>query len=171
MDYFEVIKERRSVRAFQPTEVDEVLLQRILQAAACAPSAGNLQAYEIYLVRSLELRQKLVQAALNQGFVAQAPVALVFCVHPQRSSPRYHQRGTRLYAPQDAAIACTFAMLAATALGLGTVWVGAFNDDAVHQVIGAPPGIMPVAILSIGYPAEHPEPRKRRSLADLVHEV
>ncbi len=100
--------------------------------------------------------------------IAQAPASLVFCANPARSAAKYRNRGERLFALQDATIACAFAMLAATALGLGTVWVGAFDDGAVQRVLGVG-DLLPVAILPVGYPAEDPEPTPRRSLDDLVH--
>jgi nitroreductase len=76
-----------------------------------------------------------------------------------------------LYSVQDATIACTYAMLAATAAGLSTTWVGAFSDERVHRAIGTPAGVRPVAILPIGYAAEEPDDTVRRKLADLIHEI
>jgi nitroreductase len=171
MEFFEVLKARQSVRAFAPSPVEEEKLGAILEAAGSAPSAGNLQAYEIYQVKADHLKRALARAALDQHFMAQAPVALVFCAHPARSERRYKERGARLYSVQDATIACTYAMLAATALGLATVWIGAFQDAAVRGAIGLPEDILPVAILPIGYPAEKPEPTSRRALDELVHRV
>lgn len=171
MDFFTLIRERRSIRAFTQKPVPQDLLRQILESANAAPSAGNLQAYEIYVVRKTEHRKKLAEAALWQDFIAAAPVVLVFCAHPERNQARYGERGQRLYAVQDATIACTFAMLAATALGLATVWVGAFRDDQVRLVIGAPSRLQPVAILPVGYAAESPQRTPRRSLNSLVHEV
>ena len=169
MDFFEVLKARRSVRQFTHQPVPEEALQRILSAAQSAPSAGNLQAYEIYAVQTQRQKDALAQAALGQEFIAQAPLVLVFCAHPQRSEGRYGARGVNLYTLQDATIACAFAMLAAASLGLGTVWVGAFDEDSVSQIISAPTGVKPVALLPLGYPAEQPPARSRRSLKDLVH--
>lgn len=169
MDYFELIRRRRSVRVFARKSVEDAKLEQILEAARAAPTAGNLQAYEIYVARRPEVRSALAAAALGQDFIRQAPVALVFCTHAARSSSRYGERGSRLYAVQDATIACTFAMLAATALGLGSVWVGAFRDEEVWRAIGAPKGHQPVAILPVGYPGETPEPTGRRPLAEFVH--
>lgn len=169
MEFFEVIHVRRSVRAFQARAVEEEKIKRILEAANRAPSAGNLQAYEIFLVTSQQRRDELARAALGQDFLSQAPVCLVFCAHPARLTERYGERGRRLYAIQDATIACTFAMLAATALGLASVWVGAFEDEAVRRAIRAPKELQPVAILAIGYGAETPTPTSRRRLAELVH--
>lgn len=171
MDFFEMVRTRRSVRQFSNQNVPEGLVQRILEAARCAPSAGNLQAYEIYIVRDPERKAELVRIAFGQEFLAQAAVVLIFCSHAERSRVRYGERGERLYCLQDATIACTFAMLAASALGLATVWVGAFDEEAARRLIGAPKGVVPVAMLPLGYAAESPPQRPRRQLQDLVHEV
>jgi len=171
MDYFALIQARRSVRTFAAKPVPEELLSRILQAANAAPSAGDLQAYDIYVARKAEHRKKLAEAALWQDFVAAAPVVLVFCANPTHNQARYGERGRKLYAVQDATIACTFAMLAATAVGLASVWVGAFRDDQVQRAIGVPENLQPVALLPVGYAAESPEPTPRRALKRLVHEV
>lgn len=171
MDFFELIQRRRSVRVYAPAPVEEAKLRAILEAANRAPSAGNLQAYEIYLVRNRNVRVALARAALEQWFISEAPVALVFCAHAERSAARYGRRGAQLYALQDATIACAFAMLAANALGLGTVWVGAFDEEGVRRALGAPEGHRPIAILPLGYPAEQPAATPRRSLRDLVHEL
>ncbi|MGB9454500.1 MAG: nitroreductase family protein [Bryobacteraceae bacterium] len=168
-EFFDVVRRRRSIRAFARRQVEKEKLQRILEAANAAPSAGNLQAYEIYAVLNDRRRLTLALAARDQLFVASAPVALVFCAHPALSVERYGKRAERLYSLQDATIACTSAMLAATAQGLATVWVGAFDDDEVRRILGAPRGIMPVAILPVGYAAEKPKAPERRSLDDLVH--
>ncbi|HOK46963.1 MAG TPA: nitroreductase family protein [Bryobacteraceae bacterium] len=170
MDFFDVLQSRRSIRNFANRPVEQDKVRAVLEAANSAPSAGNLQAYEIYLATRKEDRTMLARAALEQWFIAEAPIALVFCTNPERAR-RYGKRGAERYALQDATIACTFAMLAATALGLSTVWVGAFDDDSVRRIIKAPSTETPVAILPIGYPAESPEKTPRRPLADLVHEV
>ncbi|HTP35335.1 MAG TPA: nitroreductase family protein [Candidatus Acidoferrales bacterium] len=168
MDFFDVVKHRRSVRVFRRTAVAPQMLQRILEAANTAPSAGNLQAYEIYVIADDRTRSALARAAYDQLFLAGAPVLLVFCTHAARAM-RYGKRGEELYTIQDATIACAFAMLAATALGLATVWVGAFDTDDVRSAIGAPLSTTPIAILPIGYAAEDPAFPGRRALDDLVH--
>lgn len=169
MEFDEVIQKRQSIRAFTDQPIEANTLQKVITAANMAPSAGNLQAYEIYVVSHPAKRVALAHACRDQEFVAQAPVSLVFCAHPKRAEWRYHERGVKLYSTQDATIACTFAMLAATDLGLATVWVGAFDDQAVSQVLSLPEELIPVAILPIGYAAETPPRRPRRGLEDLVH--
>ena len=171
MDFFQLIEKRHSMRKYTNTPVEEEKLQQILAATNRAPSAGDLQGYEVYVVRKAELRQALVQAADGQEFIAEAQVTLAFCANPARSAVWYKKRGVKLYSVQDATIACTFAMLAATALGLATVWVGAFNEEAVQSVLGIPLELIPVALLPIGYAAKEPRITPRRELTDIIHET
>jgi nitroreductase len=171
MDFFEVVKTRQSIRAFQDKPIEPGQLQQILDTINHAPSAGNLQGYEVYLVTNCKARQALARSTSGQDFITQAPLALVFCAHPARSAKKYGQRGTTLYSVQDATIACAYAQLAATALGLASVWVGAFDEDSVRAAIGVGHDLRPVAFLPIGYAAETPEHRSRRALAELVHRI
>jgi nitroreductase len=171
MEFFEVLNARHSIRAYDGRPVEPEKLQQILEAVQGAPSAGNLQAYEVYLVCDESMKAELARAAGDQGFLMQAPINLVFCSHAVLSSIKYEQRGSDLYCTQDATIACTFAMLAAAALGLSTVWVGAFDENEVRSIIHAPEVQRPVAIIPIGYPAETPRIRSRRSLTELIHRV
>jgi nitroreductase len=171
MEFTDVIRNRHSIRTFTDQLVEPEKLQQILETANLAPSAGNLQAYEIYAVTDFKKRDGLSCAALAQDYIAKAPVALVFCTHPELTEGKYTERGTRLYTVQDATIACTFAMLAATNLGLGCVWVGTFDEKVVRLIIGAPERQVPVVILSIGYPGEFPDQHPRRPLDQLVHWV
>ena len=169
MNFFDVIEKRHSIRAFTAVPIEPEKLQQILAAANRAPSAGNLQGYEIFVVQDVAKKVALAQAALNQEFIAEAPAVLVFCMNAARSAQKYGRRGETLYTIQDATIACTFAMLAATAVHLSSVWVGAFHTDAVQGIIDAPPGIVPIAILPVGYAAGEPRLTLRRKLADIVH--
>ena len=171
MEFFDVLNQRHSIRAFQPTPIEPEKLDQILEAINRAPSAGNRQAYEVYLTLDDAHKAALVSAANGQEFLAQASAVLVFCAHPALNAERYGKRGENLYAVQDATIACTYAMLAATALGLSSVWVGAFNDEAVRQAVEAPEDQRPVAVLPVGYAAEEPRLRDRRPLNGIIHRL
>ncbi|CUU01406.1 Nitroreductase [Candidatus Kryptobacter tengchongensis] len=171
MDFFEVLKRRRSIRKFKDQAISENELKLIYEAINSAPSAGNLQAYEVFVVRDRVKLKQLADSALGQEFIAEAPVAFVFCANPARSRWRYGMRGEKLYCLQDATIACAYAQLSATALGLGSVWVGAFNEDEVRKIIGVDKNLIPIAILPVGYPDETPEPTPRREIKDLIHEI
>jgi len=169
MDFFDVIASRRSVREFGPQPVSDAALRRVLEAADRAPSAGNLQAYEVVVVRSVEGRRQLARAALGQDFVAAAPAVLVFLTHPDRNAERYGERGARLYSLQDATIAAAHAQLAAHALGLGSVWVGAFDDESIRGVVKAPDGYGVSSLLVLGQPSGAPAVTPRRGVDDLTH--
>ncbi len=170
MDLFETIKSRRSVRVFQPKEVEPEKLNTILGVMMQAPSAGNLQAFQVYVIRDAEQKQALATAALNQDFIARAPVVLIFCADRHRSGQHYRQRGEDLYSVQDATIATAYAQLAATAFGLGTCWVGTFDDAKLAKVVGIDEGHYPIAMLPLGYPAEEPKQTTRRSAGELVRD-
>ncbi|MGQ9468920.1 MAG: nitroreductase family protein [Nitrososphaerales archaeon] len=169
MDFFEVLRNRHSIRAFKKKDVEQEKVNIILEAANLAPSAGDLQAYEIVVIRDQKRRLALAEAALGQEFIAQAPLNLVFFINPKRSARRYGQRGM-LYSLQDATIAATYAQLSATALGLGSVWVGAFYEEPIIKLANAKDDLVPVAIISIGYPDEEPKVTPRRRIDDLVHD-
>lgn len=171
MDFFEAVRIRQSVRAFQDKPLDPAAIRQILETINRAPSAGNLQGYEVYLVTNGTVIQALACSTHGQDFIAQAPLALVFCAHPARSVQKYGERGATLYCLQDATIACAYAQLAITALGLASVWVGAFDEEAVRQAIGVGHDQRPVAFLPIGYAAETPEQRPRRALLEWVHRI
>ncbi len=171
MEFFEVIAARQSIRAYQPTPIDDETFTKLLEAIRTAPTAGNLQAYQVYLVRTPDKIKSLTAASMNQECVAKAAAVLVFCTDAPRSIGKYGDRGRDLYCLQDTTIAATIAHLAATALGLGSVLVGAFKEDEVAAAVGAPPHQRPISMLPLGYPAEKPARTARRPLNDLVVSV
>jgi nitroreductase len=169
MEFFDLVKARRSIRLFQKKKVEKEKLNKILETANQAPSAGNLQAYEIVVVRDEEQKQKLYQAALEQEAILEADIVLIFFANPVRSSFKYGKRGENLYSLQDATVAASYAQLACTNLGLGCVWIGAFDEGRIRKICRASNVLKPVAVIPIGYPAEKPEKTSRRDLKDLVH--
>jgi len=171
MEFLDLVSKRRSIRQYENREIKKEKLEKILECANQAPSAGNLQGYEIFVVTSKNKLGQLVGATRGQAFLEQVPVVLVFCANPSRSAERYKKRGEELYCLQDATIACTYAMLASTALGLSTVWVGAFDEDEVRKIMGIPATLRPIALLPIGYADNSSRISSRRPLGDLIHFV
>ena len=168
-DFFETVRHRHSIRKYQEHRaVESEKLHAVLEMACAAPSAGDLQAYRIFVIQGGELRRRLSKAADNQQFIAQAPVSLIFCADQERSASRYGDRGRNLYAIQDATIAATYAQLAIVAAGMGSTWVGDFDDAEVAKLLGLNGGQTPIAILSLGYPAEIPAPTPRRRMENVV---
>ena len=170
-DFFSTVRHRHSVRHYRDMPVEAEKLHAVLEMAAAAPSAGDLQAYHIYAVTDPAHRARLAQAAQGQDFVAQAPICLVFCADAERSASQYGERGRTLYAIQDTTIAASYAQLAIVAAGLASAWVGFFDDSQVRDVLKIPQTLQPIAILTIGYPAEIPEATPRRPLDEVVTRV
>jgi len=169
MDVFEAIKSRRSIRAFTEDPVSDKEVEKLIEAARCAPSAGNIQPWEFVVVRDPERKKGLCEAALDQTFIEEAPVVIVVCANVWRSGQGYGSRGVNLYSLQDTAAAIENMLLAATALGLATCWVGAFGEEQARTMLNIPDGVRPVAIIPIGHTAEKPSARSKRPLDRIVH--
>ncbi len=164
MDFLELARQRRSVRAYRPEPVPPALLERLLEAARLAPTACNRQPFRLLVLETAGHQAELsriyhrpwfVHAPLVIGIVAVLGEAWV-----RRDGASYHQ--------VDAAIAMDHLILAAASVGLGTCWVAAFDRAAAVEVLGLPPDVEPVAFTPLGYPADAPGPKERRPLEDLV---
>jgi nitroreductase len=160
----DVFHRRFSCRAFTPDPLPRATVESLLDAARWAPNGGNLQPWRFVVVTSPDRRRELAAAALGQSFIAQAPVVIVVCAVPEVSARLYGDRGRALYAIQDAAAATQNLLLAATRIGLGSCWVGAFHEDRVARALDLPPGWRPVALVPIGHPAATPPQRTRLPL-------
>ncbi len=169
MEVFQAIKERRSVRRFKPVVIPKEDLMKILEAAIWAPSAGNCQPWEFIVVTDETTKRAIAAAALGQMWISTAPVVIVVCANIPRSAWRYGTRGETLYCIQDTAAAIQNMLLAAYALGYGTCWVGAFDEESVRRILEIPREVRPVAIIPIGVPDEKPRPPPRRPLEEVVH--
>jgi nitroreductase len=165
MEFMELVRTRRSVRRYRGDAVPAELVAQVLEAVRTAPTAGNFQAYEIYLVSGAGRMQELARATFNHDWIAQAPVALVVCTHAARCQyePKEH------WALQDASIAATLAHLAMADLGLASCWVGAFLPAKVAAVVEAAEGHVPMAVLPFGYGDEVPLDSGRRAVEAFVH--
>lgn len=170
MDILDIIKSRRSIRKFQQRPIEPEKIDALIEALIWAPSAGNLQARKFYFIENQEVKEALSGAALNQRFIAKAPLVVVACTDA-RIGNIYGARGVNLYAIQDVACSLMNMMLVAHALGLGTVWVGAFNESMVAEIMRLPDNLRPVAIVPVGYPEKIPSPPPRVSPEEAVEWV
>lgn len=166
----EAIEERRSVRQFKQDPVPEAVVSRIIECGLKAPSAGNIQPWQFWVIRRPGLKAALAEAAFGQEFVEQAPVVIAILAEPARSATRYGYRGSELYCIQDTAAAVQNMMLAALAYGIGSCWVGAFDEKKVSKALNLSERFRPVALVPMGYPAELPtrRPRSHRPLEETV---
>jgi len=164
MDVSKAIRSRRSIRAYDPSEVEEKKLLRILESGRLSPSAGNRQERRFIVVRDARKRQLLSEAAKNQSFVAEAPVVIAAC---SVETAYVMACGQPAY-PIDTAIAVDHMTLQAVEDGLGTCWIGAFDEKKVKEILNIPDNVRVVQLLALGYPSDAPGPRPRKSLDDIV---
>lgn len=157
MDIFDAIAKRRSIRKFDGTKpVDEEVVRKILEAGIQAPSAGNGQSWRFVVVRDKSLKHRLAFEAGHQQFIDEAPVAIVVCSDLELAEHHYGERGRKTYSIQETAAAIENMLLAVTALGFGSCWVGAFNESVAKEILDLPKNLRPLAILPIGVPATTP---------------
>lgn len=151
-DFWQIIKKRHSVRSFDSKkDVAEGLVEKMIEAANCAPSAGGIYPTNFIVIRDQETKNRIAEAALGQDFIAKAPVVIVVISDLEKTASQYGERGRNLYAIQDAAVATENLLLAATALGFSTCWVGAFNEEEVKKILKLKNNIRPLTIIPIGY--------------------
>lgn len=165
MNIYEAITTRKSVRAFQDKDIPDDVLSRLLEAARLAPSACNKQEWRFVVVRNAATRKELGQAARGQAFVGEAPVVLACCAETDGHVMSCGQ----LCHPIDVAIAIDHLTLCAVAEGLGTCWIGAFDEARVKEILSIPREIRVVELLPIGYPQDpSPVEKQRLPLAEIV---
>ena len=168
MELFEAIRKRRSIRQFTSEYVPDDYVNKILEAAVLAPSAGNLQSRYFIVVRNKTLIENLAVAAWNQECVRNASLLIVVCCDTGQIAP-YGKRGTELFTLHDTGAAIENMLLASTALGLGSVWVGAFDEVETAELLGLNWNeFRPVAIIPTGFPAESPSMPSRKPLSEIV---
>ena len=164
MDVIEAIPKRKSIRAYKNTPVPENKLNQVLEAARLAPSGGNRQEMKFVVVKDEKTRKKLSEATGGQKHVAEAPVVIVaVATQPERMMicdvPAY---------PVDVAIAIDHMTLAAYDVGLGTCWIGAFQQEMVKGILGIPASCKVVQLLTLGVPAEDGRPKERKPIEQLI---
>ena len=169
MDFETVAKRRRVCREYLDKDVPQEKIDRILDLASRYPSAGHTEPQEFIVVRDQRVKEDLARAALDQRFVAQAPLVIVVVSDVRRSARRYGERGVHFYSIIDGAFVAMLILLAVVDEGLGACFVAAFHDREVTKVLGLPPHIRPIGVIPIGYCAEGPRKVRRRSKAQIIH--
>lgn len=188
-----IVNRRTSVRNFRSDPISDHQIHSALRVGRLAPSAGNLQAYQVVVVRETSQKHAIASAAVGQMWIAQAPVVLVFLADPERSSHKYGERGRVLYSVQDTTLAAAYCQLALEAAGLASCWVGAFHEDLVAEAVTHysananevdrtnPPlcnaatsrSLRPVVVMPVGWAAERRVVRHhhhRRAIREFVHQ-
>lgn len=151
MDVHEAIRTRRSVREYSDRPIPDEVMGKMRQALRFAPSACNFQPWRFILVLQDDLRRQLARHACDQLWMAGAPVTVVACGFAEQAFKSMGGYGNS--ADIDVSIAVDHLTLAAVAEGLGTCWIGAFDEAAVKKLLHIPPNAKVIAMTPLGYPA------------------
>lgn len=163
MDIFEAIKNRRSIRLYKKRPVDESLIEKVIDAARYAPSGANLQPWKFVVITDKAMREKIGKGAkfffVKSHHVSEAPV-LIACLADLKKSK---------WAVIDTSMACQNLMLAAHALGLGTCFVGIFDEEETKRQLGIPDNFKVIGLITLGYPARKEEMPTRLSVQEITY--
>ena len=158
MSFLDVILNRRSIRRYENKEIPKEVLDQILEAGRHSPSAVNRQPYRFVVVTDSKLKKEA--KGLLSRFLEKAPVVVVGCAN-------HKSLLTGKWAIIDTTIALENMVLAAWSLGVGSCWIGSFNEQKIKELLNIPKDWKVVALVTLGYPAETPKPRKKKPTDEL----
>lgn len=164
MDFYSVLEERHSVRSYLDTHVEEEKLERILHAAQIAPTAVNFQAFKIFVIPTAGRKDELKRIYRRDWF-SEPPVVLLVCTDMDKCWSRHDGKS---YGDVDSAIVMDHIILAATAEGLGTCWIGAFDAAAAKEIFQLPQNLEPIAFTPLGYEKKTEFSKKRKDISQIV---
>ena len=165
MDFFELLKKRYSVRAYQSKPVEDDKLKKVLEAACLAPTAANRQPFRFIVIHTKDRESELARI-YNREWFYQAPLVICACAFPSEAWSRMDGKN---YSDVDTTIAMDHFILAAANMGLGTCWIAAFDPVAAREILALPDDVEPVAFTPLGYPADEAKSKKRKAVSELVH--
>jgi nitroreductase len=168
-DILDTITSRRNVKYFLPKFVSWDNISRVLEAARHAPSCGNIQNWKFIVVIDPEKKQQVAEACYDQFEIVQAGALIVVCAEPEKAERYYGVRGERLYSVQNCAAAIQNMLLESHSLGLGTRWIGGFEEENVRSLLNIPEEARPQAIIALGYPKEVPAKPPKYPLEPIVY--
>jgi nitroreductase len=169
MNTEEAIRKRASVRSYGSAKVSDAVIKELIELACQAPSAGNVQEWRFVVVKDRERKARLAESyIINRKAQFEAPVIVVVCADLEAIDKAYGERGISLYAPQDIGAAVQTFMLAAVDRGLGTCWIGAFNEQIVKNAMVLPENLRPMAMITLGYAKDNPKKPPRKALSEIA---
>jgi nitroreductase len=166
MEFYDVIKKRKSIRKYKSDPIPEDVLNRILDAGRIAPSAKNIQPWHFVVIKDPEMKKKVAEASHGQHWMADADVIVCGCALMDIVWSR--MGGYMTSFAVDITIAMDHMILAAANEGLGTCWIGAFDEKQVKELLQVPDNVHVVALTPIGYPAQEAKDRGRKALGEIV---
>ena len=161
-----LFKSRRSIRRYTPDAVPDGMVEQILEAGRCAPSASNRQPWSFVVVREEKIRHQVAENAayyfVRWAHAKEAPLLIALCGNAKN-------RVYRQFLHEDVGLAGGQMMLQARALGLGTCWLGGLDRKAIGEILKLPPSWEVIGLLTVGFPAEDPPPTPRKPMAEIAH--
>jgi len=168
MEFYEVVKTRRSIRSYKPDQIPDDVLSRILEAVRIAPSGSNRQPWKFILVKDSILKENIAKSSGGQMWISEAPIVVVACC----MKLGYNRGGYmgELSSIMDVSISLTNLILAACSECLGTCWIGMFDNNALKTLLSVPANWNVAAVMPLGYPrgGNLSEPGKRKSLNEII---
>lgn len=168
MELQEAIKNRRSIKKYLSIKIEQEKLAQILEAASLAPSAGNLQPWRFIVLTDDSKKDAVTKCCLDQAWMRLAPAHIIVCSETQRMEQFYGAKGSGSFTRDSCSAAIQNMLLTATGLGLGSCWVGAFNERTLKRELGIPDDQLIIAVITLGYPDEHPEAPPRQPMDAMV---
>ncbi len=162
MEFLELVKNRYSVRAYKSTPIEDDKLKQILEAARLAPTGSNQQAFQLIVIHTAG-REEELRPIYGRDWFVQAPVIICACATPIQGQAYHEGRSYR-----NIGIVMDHLILAATDLGLGTCWIGAFDPIATRQILGLPEEVKPIVFATVGYSDDEARPKVRKSIDELI---
>ena len=159
MALVDIVLSRRSVRRYKKKEIPKDVLDKILEAGRQAPSAVNKQPWHFIILTDEEIKKKLSRGFFNR-FIKDSPVTIVGCAHKDLIAGKWSTIST--------SIALQNMVVAAWSMGVGSCWIGDFNEEKVKRLLGIPAKWKVVALVSFGYPDEKPQPRRKKPLKKII---
>ncbi|MBR9677079.1 nitroreductase family protein [Candidatus Woesearchaeota archaeon] len=169
MEVLDIIKKRRTVRKYLEVPVEKEKIALLLEAAQAAPSSGNLQNWKFIVVTDHDIKEKISEACLEQFWMSNAPVHIVVVAEMANVKRFYGLRGERLYGIQNCAAAIQNILVMASALDLGTAWVGAFEENMLCDAVGIIGEVRPQAVITVGYADEKVPVPPQKSLEQICY--
>jgi nitroreductase len=164
MDFEKIVKTRRSIRKYLNKDIEPEKINLILEAGRFAPSAKNSQNWHFIVVNDKKIIFEIAKASSNQMFISEAPIVIVACA---TENERVMQCGQYAYTV-NLSIAMTFMICQAWELGIGSCWIGAFDESMIKKILKIPEKIKVVSLSPFGYPAEEPTARMRKDINEIV---
>ena len=158
---------RRSIRGYKSDPIPDEDIQLMLECIEAAPSAGNLQPWFIYVIKNQQIKKQLCTLSFDQKSVEEAPVIFAICARPEESAEKYEKLGAEFFCLQDTAAATQNLLLAAHAMGYGSLWVGIVKEREIAECIGLAPGEKPIALVAVGKAAIEPDPMVRKGVKNV----